>query len=82
MAVVQSTIKSAILSSINSNGKDNNLTKDQSIDKFADDLVTIIKNAILSGDIKILPTELTTKVSSVTSGGPVVCTTNLNGSIT
>jgi len=82
MAIVKATIKSAILASINANGSDNELTAEQSIDKFADDLAGIIKDAITSGSVSILPTELTTKVVSSAPGSPVVCTLNLSGSIT
>lgn len=81
MAVDKSTIKTSILNSINGNGKDNDLTPEQSIDKFAGDLAQIIKDAITSGDVKIIPTELTTKVTCASPGSPVVCTQNLAGTI-
>jgi len=80
MAVVQATIKAAILASINGNG--GSLTPEQSINKFADDLATIIKNAIESGEVSVLNTELTAKVVCAAPGSPVVCTTPLLGSIT
>lgn len=83
MAINKATIKQAILDSISGNGSENNKDKDQSIDKFADDLAEIVKNAIQSADVKILSTELTTKVSSISgaTGGPVICTQNLSGSL-
>lgn len=81
MAVSKVAIKTAILASINGNGAENELTAEQSIDKFADDLAQIIKDAINSGTVSIPFTELTTKVQSAAPGSPVVCIQNLTGSI-
>ena len=81
MSVNKDDIKSKLLLSIQNNGQANGLDSDQSVEKFCDDVATIIKDAILSGKVKIEFTELTSKVTSSYPGSPVVCTQEINGSI-
>lgn len=76
MPVVKATIEQAIKGSIN-----NNPGGEDGINTFAADLAKIIYDAIQTGTVTILNTELVTKVVSTAPGSPVVCTVPLTGSI-
>jgi hypothetical protein len=83
MALSQSVIQAAILASINNNGSNATPPLDgpDSINKFASDLATIIVNAIESAVVTIPFADVTANVISTSPGSPVVCTTNLTGTL-